>query len=232
MLEKINSFAPYLEDIRRRLYGIALVFAGVFFIGIFSSPYILRLLTGLFDIKDVVIATTSPFQVADVAVDIGLMSALLVTFPLFVYNVFSFLFPGLTSREKKVFILLIPVAILLFVVGFLYGMAILYFTLGALASLNTSLGVQNIWDLGIFLSQLFLTSTLLGIIFEFPLFLTILVRLGIITADALRKKRRVFTAVAFIFVALLPPTDGISLIVMTVPLVLLYEVTIFINSKK
>lgn len=100
-----------------------------------------------------------------------------------------------------------------------------------LAAINVGLGIANFWNISQFLSQIFITSALLGIVFEFPLLLTLLIKLGIITPKILKDYRRVAYFLMLAMIALLPPTDGISLIAMTLPLVILYEVTILLNNK-
>ena len=226
----IAKYSPYLEDIRRRLYKTAIVAAASFVAGFLSTKYILKWVLSLFDIRDVVIATTSPFQFADLSIDIGFLTALVVCSPIIVYQAFAFLRPALTRREKRLFFSLVPLMLLLFVFGFTYGVAIMYYALEIMAQINVTLGIQNIWDIGMFLSQIAITSMLLGVLFQFPVVFTFIIRMGIIGVDALRKKRRISAIIIFIFVSLLPPTDGLSLIAMALPLVILYEVTILINS--
>ncbi len=96
--EFVEKFAPYLEDIRRRLYFISIAFLIFFVIGFFSTASIIRYLVSFFDIKDVVIATTSPFQFADLSINIGLFCAFLFICPIFVYNIFAFLKPALNTK--------------------------------------------------------------------------------------------------------------------------------------
>ncbi len=233
-MERIKNFiakySPYLEDIRRRLYFTAIAFALFFVVGFFFASSILKTLIGFFKINDVVIATTSPFQFADLSINIGLLSAFVVSSPIFVYHVFSFLRPALTRAERRLFFSLIPVTLVLFALGFLYGFFIMYYALIVLAQINVAIGIQNIWDVGMFLSQIVLTSTLLGVLFQFPIVFTFIIRSGFLSVDFLKKKRRIAILCIFIFTALLPPTDGLSLIAMALPLILLYEVTIFVNS--
>jgi len=69
------------------------------------------------------------------------------------------------------------------------------------------------------------------VVFEFPLVLTLLIKFGIITSQILKDKRRVAYLILLSLIALLPPTDIISLIAMTLPLALLYEMTILLNNK-
>ncbi len=227
----IAKFTPYLEDIRRRLYITAVAFAVFFVIGFLSTGKILKYILSVFDIQDVVIATTSPFQFADLSIDIGLFLAFLVSCPVLVYNLFRFLLPAMTFKERGVFLLLIPLAAGLFFFGFAYGFLIMYYALILLAQINTLIGIQNIWDIGMFLSQIMLTSTLLGVLFQFPIVLTLVIRSGLLDVGFLKQKRRIAFAIAFAFTALLPPTDGLSLIAMALPLILLYECTIFVNSR-
>jgi sec-independent protein translocase protein TatC len=227
----INKFIPYLEDIRKRLYFTAIVFIICFVIAFFSASTIIRLIISFFEIKDVVIATTSPFQFADLSIDIGLFFAFLVSLPLFVYNAFSFLRPALSKRERKLFFSFIPLSIILFVAGFIYGFLIMYYALIVLAQINVHIGVQNIWDVGMFLTQIVLTSALLGVLFQFPIVVTFIIKMRLLSVDLLKKKRRLAVFIIFVFTTLLPPTDGLSLLLMALPLILLYEITIFVNSR-
>lgn len=227
----ISKFTPYLEDIRRRLYLSSIVFAIFFAIGFFSTASIIQAILSIFQIKDVVIATTSPFQFADLSIDIGLFVAFLVSLPLFIYNIFAFLKPALSKKERRLFFSFIPVSVILFLAGFTYGFFIMYYALIVLAKINVHIGIQNIWDIGMFLTQIVLTSALLGALFQFPIVTTYIIRMGVLSVDLLRRKRRVAVFIIFVFTTLLPPTDGLSLLAMALPLIGLYEVTIFVNSK-
>jgi len=62
--------------------------------------------------------------------------------------------------------------------------------------------------------------------------MTYLIKMGVFDIDFLKKKRRIAIFVIFLFTTLLPPTDGLSLLAMALPLVVLYEATIFVNSFK
>lgn len=235
MTDKIKSFilkfTPYLDDIRNRLYRLAIFFTIIFIIGFFLTKSILKFILSFFNIDNVVIATTSPFQFADLSINIGLFLAFVICCPILVYNIYMFLRPALTGKERLIFLSLIPLTILLFVIGFLYGFLIMYYALVLLAQINDFIGIQNIWDIGMFLSQIVSTATLLGILFQFPIIFTFIIRSGLISVESLREKRRISVLIIFIFTSLLPPTDGLSLIAMALPLILLYEFTIYANSK-
>jgi sec-independent protein translocase protein TatC len=140
-----------------------------------------------------------------------------------------FAYSALTKKELRKLLLSIPLSFLLFFFGFFYGFFILFYSFKLLASVNVNLGIQNIWDISLFLSQMAITSALLGLVFQMPLVITLLIRLKIFSIAFLKSKRRLVILLLCILVSLLPPTDGLSLIAMALPLYLLYEATILIN---
>lgn len=229
--EKIKKFLPFLDELRNKLYYSAIVFAFVFIGGFFSTGIVLKYFVATFGMKGVTISTTSPFQLTDLAVDLGIFFALIVTVPLVIFQLYSFIFPGLNKKEKKLLLLSIPVCLILFGVGFVFGASMLFYAFKIIANINQSLGIENIWSIASYVSEIFITSTLLGLLFQFPLVLTGLIKLNLFNVSTLKKKRRLAYFIVFIIVSLLPPTDGLSLIAMSLPLVLLYEITIFINRK-
>lgn len=182
-------------------------------------------------IPGVTIVTTSPFQLLDLAMSVGFFTACVVSVPIFIYSLYSFLKPGLLPKERKLFLLSLPIALGLFLIGFLYSCGILYFGIKLIAQVNIGLGIANFWNITTFISQIVLTSCLLGLLFVFPLVISFLIRLGIMSVHMLKSKRRHAIVIIFIIVSLLPPTDGISLIMMSLPLVLIFELTVLFNRK-
>lgn len=230
--KNIKKFLPYLEDLRSRLYRGVILFVVVFVGGFLSARIILKKTLELIQIDKVTISASSPFQFIEVSMNIGYFLAIMVSIPYIMYSFYVFIMPALTRREKIHLIKSVPLSIALFIVGFSYGLFILYYALGILASINVGLGISNFWNIGQFLSQMLITSALLGLIFEFPILLTLLIKLGIITPQILKNNRKIAYFLSLFATALLPPTDIISLIAMTLPLVLLYEGTILLNNKK
>jgi sec-independent protein translocase protein TatC len=227
----IAEYGIYLEDLKKRLLFVVKSFIAIFVIGFFMTGFIVKTLINFLDFENVSIVITSPFQMVDIAMSTGFFVSSVVLAPIIVYQIYTFLSPGLLPKEKRLFIFLIPVALVLFFIGFTYGFMILYFGISLIAEVNVKLGVVNYWDIGKFISDIVLTSSLLGIIFQFPIVTTFLVRIGVIDSSFLRNKRRVAYFLIFIFVSLLPPTDGLSLILMVVPMIVIYELTILVNAK-
>jgi len=230
--KNIEKFLPFLEDLRGRLYHGVILFVVFFSGGFLSAGIIIKKILKLVHIDQVTIATSSPFQFAEVAMDVGFFLGIMVSAPYIIYSFYAFILPALTRSEKIKFFKSIPLSVGLFIVGFFYGFFILYNALGLLASVNISLGIANFWNISQFLTEILITSALLGLLFEFPLLLSLFIKLGITSHQTLKNNRRVAYFSTIFLTSLLPPTDGISLIAMALPLVLLYEGTILLNNKR
>jgi len=230
--ESIIKYLSYIEDLQSKLYRGVLLFAAVFIVGFLYAGKIIKTALENIHLNNVTVVTSAPFQFADVAMDVGFFLATLLVTPYLIWSFYSFISPALKKEEKRKLFKSVPVSIGLFVFGFAYGFFILYYALELLAEINTSLGIENFWNISEVLSQMFLTAALLGLIFEFPLLLTLLIKMGMIDTKFLKDKRRLVYFLIFCLVSLLPPTDGLSLVAMSLPLLLLYELTILLNNKQ
>ncbi len=227
-----ERYGAYLEEARRRVYRLVIIFVAAFFLGVASTSILLPFFVALFSVPGVTIIATSPFQLLELTMNTGFFSAIALTLPFALREAYAFLHDALLPRERRLIFWFIPLALLLFAAGFAYGFAVMYYAIAVIASVNIGFGITNLWNITQFISQILITSALLGIIFELPLVLSGLIRLGVMSADHLRQHRRPAYAAIFIFVALLPPTDGLSFLVMSLPLVALYELTILANPLR
>lgn len=227
----LNKYEIYFEELRSKLLLLTKIFVIVFAIGFFITTPVIKLMMKYINMPGVTIVTTSPFQLIDLAMSVGFFTACIVTAPVFVYYLYDFLKPGLLPKEKKSFLWSLPIGFLLFLTGFFYGCGILYYGIKLIAQVNVGIGIANYWNISTFISQIVLTSSLLGMLFIFPMIITFLIRLGIMSVNMLKSKRRQAIVIIFIIVSLLPPTDGVSLIMMALPLVLIFELTVLFNRN-
>jgi sec-independent protein translocase protein TatC len=228
-MKNLEKFLPYIEALQKLIFRGTVLFVIVFISGFLSAASILKYILKFVDIDQVVIATTSPFQFTDLAMNIGFVLATIISSLYLIFGFYIFVAPALGKTEKRFLLKSVPLTISLFVIGFSYGFYIMYYAMHLLAKLNTDLGIQNIWDVGNLISQIVLTSIMLGLIFEIPIILSLFIKLGLLTNQFLKDRRRIAYFLIFCLVSLLPPTDGLSLLVMSLPLVLLYELTIVFN---
>jgi sec-independent protein translocase protein TatC len=231
----INKNLPFLIEIRRRLlFAISLFF--VFgFLGFFYYERIIRTIIQLLNLPSVNIVFTSPFQFMDLAISSGVTIGLIATFPLLVWQILAFLKPALRPKEFKIVVLFIPVSIFLFLFGFSFGAVMMKYVIGLFYQKSQELSIGTMLDISSLLSKIIVTSALMGIAFEFPIIITALINFGIVKYKDFAKQRPIAYTTALFFAALLPPTDILSLLLLTLPLVILFEFTLLLNkllSKK
>ena len=186
--KKLLEYGNYLEEVSRKMITLSIALFIFFVIGFFFTNKILGLIIGFLKIKDITIATTSPFQFIDLAMNTGIFVAILFCLPLAIYYFYDFIKDALSKKEKTLFQISIPASFLLFLIGFTYGVATLYFALKIIAKVNVGLGIANLWDISKFLSQIIITSSFLGLIFELPIVITFLIRTDIIGLSFLKNK--------------------------------------------
>lgn len=227
----IEKNSAYFEEIRKKLFRLALLFVFVLICAFLYAVPIIKLFLRVFHAEYAQVIVTSPFQFFSLAMNEALFLATVVVFPVLVFQIYFFLRPALTKKERRRGRNLILMSFFLFCSGFVFGLGVMYYVIGIMARATLGLGVANMWDISFFVSQILLTAALMGVLFQYPLVLSALIRMGIIEVDSLRRRRRLAIGSSFVVSSLLPPTDALSLIVMALPLIILYEMTIFLNRK-
>ncbi|MDN5936018.1 MAG: twin-arginine translocase subunit TatC [Nitrosospira sp.] len=163
-----------------------------------------------------------------VPMKVAMMTAFVITLPYTLYQVWAFVAPGLYSHEKR---LVLP---LVFVSSFLFicGMAFAYFAaLPLVFEFVTHFapqGVAVMTDIGKYLDFVLTMFVAFGITFEVPIFVVILVRMGIVSIEKLKDIRRYVLVGAFVIGAIFTPPDVVSQFMLAVPLYLLYELGILV----
>lgn len=224
-----NKYFPYLMEIRKRLLFLMSVFLVSSFVGFFYYDKIIAFILKTLDLKGVNIAFTSPFQYFTLSINSAFLVGLVVVFPLVVYQFILFLKPALKEKEFKLVAVLIPLSLILFAIGFGFGFAIMKYVVTIFYLKSVELNIGNLLDISLLLSKIILTGILMGFAFQFPIVMTALMRLKIVKYRVFVKQRFLAYMVALLFAALLPPTDLLSLLFLTLPLVMLFEITLILN---
>jgi len=228
----VPDFQHYLYELQSKLIKVLIAFGvGVIF-GIVRNQWIITSLISIFNLKNINIVLVSPYQFINLAVSISILSGIIFAAPFLVYEFLSFIRPALQEHEYRLIIKLLPLSVLLFVGGFIFGARILQFVIDIYVKTSQSFNIGNLWDVEAFLTQIVTMGTSMGIVFELPIVLTILLRLGIIQRNSLTSKRRYVYAALVIFDVLLPPTDILSLSLIFLPLAMLFEGTLLFNQEK
>jgi len=123
----------------------------------------------------------------------------------------------------------LPFSLFLFLTGFLFGFLIMKWQIQIFLARSVSIGIGNILDISRLLTIVLLTSAFMGIGFEFPIVLLLLMRFGIIKHQQLAQKRPWIYLGSFIFAVLLPPDSILADILLSLPLIILFEFTLLLN---
>ena len=227
------TFADHFRELRKRLFrSFLLVLLGFFCCYPFAeelfSWLLAPLMTAMPDTSTLIY--TSPPEAFFTYMKVSFVAGMFAASPLIFYQVWAFVAPGL-YKEEKLYIL--PVAIFS-AFFFISGGAFCYFIVFPFAfeffmSYNTGI-IQAMPALSETLSFVLKLLLAFGLVFEMPLFAFFLSRMGILTADMMRRFRRYAVLVMFIVAAILTPPDVLSQLLMAGPLLVLYEVSILIAA--
>lgn len=217
-----------MMEIRKRLLFASSIFLISGIIGFTYYEKIVRVVLELLNLQGVNIVFTSPFQFVNLAISSALVVATVATFPFILIQLLSFLEPALKKREYKSILRLLPLGILLFGLGFYFGLMMMKYVVSLFSQKALELNIGNFLDISKFLSTVLSTSALMGIAFQYPIVLAVLAQLGIVKYEMLKKQRVYAYTASLVFAALLPPTDILSLALLTLPLVILFETTLIL----
>ena len=221
-------FMDHLEELRHRLIVIVAGIAVGFAASYGFSQQILFLLQRPLPTKLVFIAPTEAFLVN---IKVALYAALFLSAPLILFEVWKFVAPGLYEHERRYSYPFLIISTVLFLVGGLFA----YFVIlpVVLHFLITQGG--DLWKPTITLSSYlaFCMKLILaaGLLFEFPVLMYFLTKVGVVTPEFLIKNRKYALLAAFIIAAVLTPPDVFSQILLAVPLFLLFEVSILVAKR-
>lgn len=160
------------------------------------------------------------------------IAGLVLSFPYIIYQFWSFVRPALYAGEKKKSQLAIVYSSLLFLTGLLFGyFLIVPLTINFLGTYQVSSSVSNQIALNSFISTVVSVSFAVGIVFQLPLLIYFLAKAGLVSPDYLKRNRKYMLVILLIVSAIITPPDIFSQIMVCIPLLALYELSIVIAGK-
>jgi sec-independent protein translocase protein TatC len=155
----------------------------------------------------------------------------ILAFPFILWELWKFISPALYDTEKKNAKLFIFIASVLFFLGVLFGYYVIVpMSVNFLATFSVSKIVQNQFDIGSYIGLLKTSVIASGLYFELPIIIYFLTKLGLVTPTFLRTYRKYAIVIVLIIAAIVTPPDVVSQITVAVPMLLIYELSIFLSA--
>ena len=225
--EKNQSLIEHLGEFRKRLIMTIIFFLFAFVASFVFCADIYRLLPYPFSKKLLVLR---PDEVLGIYVTLAGICALSFTLPFASYQLWAFIKPGLKEKEAKMILTYIPATFILFVGGLAFGFFVIT---PALLNILLSIG-EDLFNVQVtarnYLEFVLHTSLPIAVVFELPVIAAFLTSLHILTPMFLTKNRRYGYFILLVLAVVLTPADFISDLAMTVPLVLIYEISISVSK--
>ncbi|NNK09773.1 MAG: twin-arginine translocase subunit TatC [Flavobacteriaceae bacterium] len=162
----------------------------------------------------------------------SIWAGFILAFPYILYEMWKFISPGLYEKERKNSRGFIIVASLLFFMGVLFGYYVVApLSINFLGSYTVSEEVFNDIDLSSYISTVRAAVIACGLIFELPIIIYFLTKVGLVTPEILKKYRKIALVIVLIISAVITPPDVASQIIVAVPVLILYQLSIFISGR-
>jgi sec-independent protein translocase protein TatC len=219
------TLVDHLAELRRRIIIIIVALCAGFFVGFYYSKPIVEFFLRL----PGQLVYLYPGEAFFVHLTVAAVVGVVLSFPVALYQVLRFILPGLRDREIRVLYLGLPFSMGLFVIGVVFSyqlilpLAYAFFMGFGTESLEPLISVGNYvsFVLGLVLP--------FGLVFQLPLVVLLLTGVGILSPNFLVRNRKYVILILFVVAAVLTPPDIISQSLMAIPMILLYEISIFLS---
>jgi len=227
--EEKLPFTSHLDELRKRLIrcfiAVGIGFAASYGFKEQLFQILVRPLIKVMNAGDKMIFTGLP-EAFFTYLKVAFLSGLILAAPVIIYQFWMFVAPGLYEKEKKLMIPIIFLSTFFFIGGSLFGYFIVFpwgfkFFLGFSSDM-----IQAMPSMKEYLSFSAKLLLAFGLVFELPLVITFLARLGIVSVEFLKKNRKYALLLFFAGAAILTPPDVVTQIMMALPLMVLYEISI------
>mgnify|MGYP001186421804 CR=1 FL=1 len=225
------TVAEHIQELRKRLITVLVFFVFAMIVGLFAAKPVIRYLQHA---EEAEVLTMNAFRVTDpikVFMEVSVVIACLLTLPVILYQLWAFVSPGLYEKERKITLSYIPISILLFMLGISFSYFVLFpFMVEFMMELSAEMGVHTVIGIREYFQFLLQITLPFGFVFQMPVVVMFLTRLGVITPMLLKKARKYAYVALIAAAAIITPPDVFSQLMAGVPLILLYEISAVVSK--
>lgn len=229
MEERTQTIIEHIEEIRKRLITIVVFFAVAVIGGFLLAKPLIKFLQSSGPAADLPLNAFNVIDPIAIYLKVVVFIGIIIILPIIMYQFWAFVSPGLLENERRVTLSYIPFAFLLFLGGISFSYFVLLpYVIKFMETLSADLEITQTIGINQYFSFLFQILLPFGFVFQLPVVLLFLSRLGFLNPSVLTKFRKIAYFVLFVIAAFITPPDIVSHLFVTVPLFLLYEVSIII----
>lgn len=224
------SLIDHLGELRKRIIWILIVFVLMMVVGLIVADPIITFLKNDAPVKGLEWNAFSPWDAIRIYMQFALGIAVAVTMPVIMYHVWAFVRPGLRVNEQKATLLYIPMAILLILIGFSFSYYVVFPMAMYFTDLMTRrLEIKQTYGIAQYFTFMFNIMIPVSLLFELPVVVMFLTKIRVLNPMRLHRLRRYAYVLLLIIGALITPPDVVSAIIVTIPLIVLYEFSAFLS---
>jgi len=225
------SLSGHLKELRNRIIAVLVVLiAGMVVCFAYAEPLV-TLLTDIGMKYNYTFVYLKPQELLMVEFSISILGGFIIAFPLLAYEIYAFSSPGLKKKEKTFMLFALTFGIMCFCVGVFFAYKIMMpFMLRFLISFSNNVDISASISIQEYINFLLLIFVIFGIIFELPVISVLLTSLGLVKPDWLIKARKVMIVLIFLVAAIITPPDIVSQIMVAIPIILLYQLSIWLSK--
>ena len=225
------SLSGHLRELRNRILVCVILLVAVFGLCLTYASHIVTLLTDMGQRYAYTYVYIAPQELFLVYLNVALVGAVVVCFPVLAYQVYAFCSPGLTGKERTYISGALIAGALCFLVGVAFAYFIsLPFMLRFLIQFTGEVDVSASISIQQYVGFLMTVFVIFGLVFELPVVSVLLTGLGIVKAEWLMKGRKVMIVIIFVLAAIITPPDIVSQIMVAIPMIGLYELSIALSK--
>ena len=223
------SLTGHLKELRNRLIICVVCLIVSFLVGLYFAPSLVEILTDIGRQYGYQFIYISPQELLLQQFSMAFLAGICITLPLILYHVWAFMQPGLKKNENALFLCALVFGLFFFILGVFFAYKIMLpFMLRFLITISTGTDIHASVSVANYLTFLKTIFIIFGIVFELPVVSVILTQLGLIKVAWMRKGRKFVIIIIFLVAAVITPPDVVSQVMVAIPMLGLYEISILI----
>ncbi|NUU63554.1 twin-arginine translocase subunit TatC [Paenibacillus agri] len=225
------SLVDHLTELRKRIIYVLIVFVLGLVGGLFCAKPIYEYLIRSDLAKGFVLHAFSFWDGIGMYMKIAMAVSLAISVPFIIYQLWAFVSPGLRQVERNAALRYVPYVFILFILGVLFAYYIVFpMALSFTISITRDMGLEETYGIAQYFEFMFSLVVPMALLFELPLVVMFLTKIRILNPLRLRKLRRyAYFVLVFIGIVITPP-DFISDFLVAIPLLILYEFSVFLSA--